>query len=338
MDENKPDMKYILQILSFCFILLVAILLTGVFLPADIKLNQSITVKVVPEIVFNQLNDLNNWINWSDWFKEARVSQNNNISGKGSQLAFDQSNYGEGIVSITHSSDNESIAVDFDFNNNSSLSALYTIKETNGECLITSDFELKKLTLTEKFLAQFNKKELELIMNSDLSNLANYCDELKYDRIGKIHVNDLEPVHAVLVVDSVSSDLVNVRKNEMIEYLMRFLNSRDLDTNGKPFMIRYGLVNDTLQKFACGIPLSERTWVWKTLQYMQLPDSTALSVSYFGNKDISKAYDALNNYAKDNNYEPKLAWQIEMFDPETDPDTSLWETKVYMAVDRKSEE
>jgi effector-binding domain-containing protein len=118
----------------------------------------------------------------------------------------------------------------------------------------------------------------------------------------------------------------------MLKSVQQFFDSRKLSTSGNAFMINYGNVNDSLVKIACGFPIKEPTWVWKTLNLYKFPASGVVTIQHFG-YPTDKARRAVQKYCVANGLVINGAfWEEYLYNPETSNDTLSWETKIYCPV------
>ena len=82
---------------------------------------------------------------------------------------------------------------------------------------------------------------------------------------------------------------------------MRFFDRREIKPAGRAFKLIYGAVNDTLEKYGYGYPLLERTWVWRTLKYIQIPEGRVLNISHYGRqRNTPLAHEKVKEYIKQN--------------------------------------
>ncbi len=299
------------------------------------SVSKSIEINAKPEIVFNEINSFSKWESWSPWLINDSTMHItiHEDKGKGAVMEWESQSFGDCRIIITHDEPNASIAANFDFGTNSKSSSIWFIENVETSTLVNWTFTTKEFTFWEKYFALIYRQDIKDLLTQGLKQLKSNCEELKFSRVGPIEIVEREAVPTVIMVDSVVDSRVEQRLSEMDAYLLRFLERRKMSPAGKPFIIKYGRVNDSLNKIARGYPLTERTWVWRTLQYFPLNGGRLVTVSHYGSQSTEKAHKVIKQYIQDNKLEiGGQNWEIELFDPEVDKDSTLWETKLYYPI------
>lgn len=330
-------MKFILKLLVFLLFLGIAIVLTGIFLPKKFKSVKKLEINTSPTIVFDQINNLNNWQEWHPWFtidSVTDVEYFDKTEGKGAEMLINGQTNEKCKVKLTHSVYPESIAIYNDYMIYSKNIVLIFLEPTSEGTRINYTFNITDIGLWERYFILFNKKEINNRVAASVMNIKKISEELKYSRVGDIEMIDsIESKPAVIKIDSVHQKNVQEQIVSGFNYLDRFFERREITPEDKPFILRYGLLNDTLEKFAVGRIIPEKTWVWKTLNNYGIPEGRSLVVSYYGGRNTSKAHLALRKHIRENDLEvngpPR---EVPLYNPETEQDSSLWETKVYYPV------
>lgn len=328
-------MKTFLYLLFLLLFLFIGILFAGLFLPNEMKVASSVEISARPEVIFPQISSFSNWKNWSPWNRNDSAMQVIIIkdSGMEGELEWSSDKYGKCKVLFTHREENANLVANFDFGTHSKSNAVWFIEPVDGSTLVNWTFTSKELYSWEKYFALFFKAEVKKLLNQGLLDLKTTSEELKYSRVGEIKVVEQDELPTVIMIDTVPAERAGERLAEMDTYLLRFFSRRELQPAGDAFTIRYGKISDTLVHIAKGYPLSERTWVWRTLRYFPISKGKKVVASHFGSYSTDKAHDAIHEYIKERNLQiDGQHWEVELFDPEVDKDSSLWETKVYYPV------
>lgn len=328
-------MKAIPKVLFFLLVLLIAVVITGLFLPSELKVSGSKELEAKSSIIYPLINDLNNWAKWSPLVQRDTVSTviytNKNESGR--SMNWEDAVYGESKAVIVHGKQDESVAANFYFGDDSQLTMIWFMESLEKTTLVNWTIGLTDLSLWEKYFALFYRSKIKYIIDEGLKGLTSCSNTYSYSRIGEISIDSLKAQPTVIMVDSVSEKNSKPRLKEMEDYLQRFLSRRELTAVDSAFTIRYKTESDTLFKVAKGFPLAERTWVWKTLEYYGMPEGRVVSVSHYGSTPPLKAYKAIEDYIQSNKLN-KIghAWEVDLYNPELDTDSTLWETKIYYPV------
>ncbi len=115
-------MRFVKRILGILLLLIVISLIAAAFLPKDIHVERSRTIKAPAASVFNQVNTLKNWNNWSPWLEEdpdMKTTYAGASAGKGASYSWDGPIVGGGELTISDSVPFKSIktALTFDQGN-----------------------------------------------------------------------------------------------------------------------------------------------------------------------------------------------------------------------------
>jgi effector-binding domain-containing protein len=329
-------MKSILKILVSILFLAITIVIASFFISKDQMVVQSQEINVSSVIVYEQISDFKNWKNWFPWLMKdsAMVINSADFSKeKGGQMSWESKKYNNCKLTITQSIKPENVAVNFDCNSDNKTTMLWYIEETKEGCILNWTVYLKDLNIFEKYFTLFNKNKLNELLIEGLQNIKRQSTKVKYSRLGEFSILDLVAQPSVIIIDSVQSELKQERVEKNNTQLLHFFERREMHPTGKAFRIDFGRINDTLQKFAVGYPIEERTWVWSTMKYYELPEGKAIKVSHFGRTDTQSGHACIKEYIKNNKYEVNgNAWEIYQFNPEIDSDTSLWEIEIYYPI------
>ncbi len=333
-------MKTLLHVFSVVLVLFLVVIITGLFLPRQIQLVAKKDIPASPVIVFEQLNDLQNWSYWMPWVRNDSnlvIEYGESHIGKQSSMKWERkdNNQLKCETVLTHSVFPESIAANFDFDNRIKTTGLWYVDLNSTGCEVNWTLNLKKLGLYERFIVQMEKNAIRDQLSEGLDLLSERALDLKYSRTGPVFELDSLGFKAIVMEDSVNKNIAHERKKEMEAYLFRFFDRRNLEPAGVPFEMQREVLNDTLVKLVVGIPIAERTWVWRTLKYMEVPAGRVISQIHFGRpENIGKSFHEISDYAKDNNLQQNgESWVIALYEQDTLlKDTSLFQTQVFYPV------
>jgi effector-binding domain-containing protein len=330
-------MRALLKLLFFLFVLVFALIIVGLFLPSNYKFVIKKDVPVASRIIHNQLTNLKNWPSWAPWFlnDSVAIQYSENFIGQQGSMQITDSKYGLQALTITHSVSYESVAVDFDFATPSKFTGLWYLEPIPGGSKIILTYNINGLSFFERYLSFLYSPHIKSILDESIDNLTLSSEEQKYSRVSDISLIEMLAIPTVIMIDSTQTKDVKPRKEQMENYLLRFFKRRDLTPNGKAFHLVYGEVNDTLIKFAVGFPLQERTWVWRTLEYYELPEGNTLTISHYGrSENVINAHNKLKSYLNENELELNgVPWELHLYSNDTmQKDTSLFEIQVFYPV------
>lgn len=121
--------KAILIILA----LVVLFLIVGVILPAEYRVERSITIDAPMETVFDQVNDLEKNRNWSPWEENdptAQFSYGPVVVGVGAYYDWQGEKVGAGRLTITAVEPNRQIDTALDFGDHGTAVGIWSFAET----------------------------------------------------------------------------------------------------------------------------------------------------------------------------------------------------------------
>ncbi|MEN8122989.1 MAG: SRPBCC family protein, partial [Bacteroidota bacterium] len=106
------------KIILFIVALIVLLLIIAALLPAEYRVERSITINAPVEKVFEQVVDLNNYVKWNPWSDqdpEAKSKISENSRGVGSVWLWDGAVIGKGELSIVKLDEGRSIETRVEF-------------------------------------------------------------------------------------------------------------------------------------------------------------------------------------------------------------------------------
>ncbi len=124
----------------------VVVLLAGSFLlPQTARFERRIVVNATPDLVFAQVNTLNNWEKWSPWHSidpNMKLTYAPQTTGAGAWYSWtsDDSNVGNGKLTITQSHPSRHIVTTMDFGGNGIAGANYHFRPVAGGTEVVWDF------------------------------------------------------------------------------------------------------------------------------------------------------------------------------------------------------
>ena len=331
-------MKTVLKLLFILLVLVIVLLVTGIFLPANQKLVLTKQIPVSSSIVYDQLYNFKNWHNWSPWQSTdtaMKVNYGELYKGKQGIMSWESTIYGNCNLTITHAVMPESMAVNFDFGVPGKTTGLWYIEPNDAGCNAIVTFNINDLSFFERYLALLQKERLYGILELGLQNLYATSVDLKYSRTSEISQIDMPTIPSVLMIDSVRIEDVNRRLSRMESYLDRFFELRGLRPAGQAFKWKDEPLNDTLIKIGVGYPMQERTWVWRTLKYLELPEGKALTQIHYGKpENINKAHKEISSFIVEKGLS-KIGnpWEVHLYKNDTSlKDSSLFQIQVFYSI------
>jgi len=335
---------------TFLGLLIVVFFGISFFMPSNMNTLVKRDLGATPEQIYAQINDVSNWTNWSPWFKmdpEIEVTYGETTIGKGASYAWnsEKKSMGVGAMIIDESIENEKIGTILKFEGKEDgFADLMISGNKNGGSSVIWDFE-SGYTATmpwDRLKMTFNRMMLKSSYNKGLTSLDDYIKanpeaHLEYQSKSgtlaglKIKKTTAKNFNAVtVVVNGAISDMME-NGHELYanayEEVMNKIEAKGLEMDGSP--IAFANLWDEeagLYELEIGIPVISGG--------KQYEGGQALRVDFHGSYEgIKAAHDALHKYMQTNALKMVSApWEVYVTDPETEPDTSKWLTKVYYRV------
>jgi len=329
-------MKALIKILYLILAIIVLFLLAGIFLPKKSHVESSVIINASPDIVFDQINTLKNWAKWSPWQNAdstMKLIYFGPVSGVGASYSWTSEHSSSGTLSITECDANKYIQTEIDYGTRGKAISPWHFKEENNGIKVTWAIDNQRMGYFERYFIILFKKNMLNTFSQGLIKLKEVSEALRLDHISEVQEVQLVERHALIITDSALLQNSGAKMKEMFVKLMSYSEKRNLQTAGVPFTIYYKWGNEGFTTFACGIPITEKTWTTTGYSYIEMPEGKAIMVTHWGNYNSPKPYEALDNYIKNNGIQiAGPPWEEYITDPKTELDTSKWETRIYYPV------
>ncbi len=170
------------KILLFVVALLVLLLIIGVLLPSEFKVERSTSINVPVEKVFVQVADLNNYVKWNTWSEqdpEAKVTLSMPSSGVGSSWSWEGEIIGKGSLSIVKFEDRKSIEtiVMFYEPRQSEASGFWEFESTEKGANVSWTLKGNLSYPIERYMGFFIDDILGGDLEKGLANLKKRCEK-----------------------------------------------------------------------------------------------------------------------------------------------------------------
>ena len=170
------------KILLFVVALLVLLLVIGVLLPSEFKVERSANINVPVEKVFVQVADLNNYVKWNTWSEqdpEAKVTVSVPSRGEGSIWSWEGEIIGKGSLLIVKLEDGKSIETKVVFYEpkQSEASGFWKFESTEKGVNVSWTLKGNLSYPVERYMGFFIDDILGKDFEKGLANLKKRCEE-----------------------------------------------------------------------------------------------------------------------------------------------------------------
>ena len=336
-----------LKIILFVILGLVGVFLAlGLIAPKEVSTSRSIVIDAPPELVFNTVNDLSTWDSWSPW-KEADPTIESTMGeitvGKGATSSWVSENSGNGKMSITDSTPNESVDVVVEFEGMGQADSGWKIKPAEGGTEATWQFRTdfpypwNAMMLFQNFEANIHKD-----YDRGLELLKGVVEEKARSMAGgKYHGQEVKTAampyrYFVGIRETVGMDKMQEFYANSLGKAFQGVQKSGAEMAGAPCGL-YFTWDEANSKtdMAGAIPVKENAEV-EGLSTFEVPSSQALLVEYYGNYEgLGDAHMAIDEYMNATGVKTvPPAIEEYITDPQKEPDTSKWLTKVYYPLEQ----
>lgn len=328
------------KILIAIVILLVLVLVGSIFKSSQYKIQTSIEIEAPTNVVYNAINNL---AYQEDWNAKASLDTSfhvfcgDNTIGKGVHCEYKSNVYGDGVILVIESTQNDSILLSEESASHPTKYFLYKINavnDKNTKVTVTASSESGWITNLWNFI---HKWKLKKHVNHQLDNLKIFVFErYKQNTYNgyKIQLTSLDQKYFLIQRAEVNISNIEAYYTQNISALYQVALENNLSVAGMPCALYYKW-DKALGKtdMAAAIPTPSELFIANT-QTEKLAPGSALMVDYTGNrKNIAKAHRAIQDYMLDHFLKQGLP-VIEEYQtsPTQEPDPNKWVTRIYYYV------
>lgn len=329
---NPINMKTIKKILITIIIAVSLFLIIAYFLPSQIIVDRSITIKAPAGKVFEQVNNFRNWDNWIPWHQidsSMTKSYFGNESGLGSgyEWSSEHKNVGSGKGEIMFSKNNDSIAVNLLLMQSPALCRFKFTQTDTGIVVVwgyTSEIGLNPFS---RYVGTMAEGVIGKNLDKSLLTLKKYLESTKSYTCKKIRLNETNYVS--VQITCLNSD-IQKEMGKAYANLMVFIEQSDTKSIGAPLCF-YHNIDIQSCTFEAAIPVSKKVQGNDDVMSKTLKAGEYATTAYYGSyANINEAYTALTQWMSDNKIEAKgMPFDEYVTNPSEVKDTSKWITNVY---------
>jgi len=335
-------MKVFKIILWALLIFILAVFLTGFFLPRTVSVSRSVMIKGSVDDIFEQVNTLKNWEKWSPWHHlDTTMTILYSGPGKGIGASYSwksgNKNVGTGKISIINSFPYDSVILDMDFMENgksvgkfifskadiSHVAVTWTMTSDLGKNPVIRYFGL----LMDRFVGPDFEKGLQNIRHV----VESHPETTKPFKITETDI----PARIMLTIrDTCSGKNIRPKMGFIYGEIFNIIKQKHLQVTGFPVAI-FHTISPALFDIEAGVAVNKIVSIEKNnVQFTEMPQQHAVMAQYFGPYEgTAQAYAEIEKYITANKLSV-TAPVIEEYisDPKTLPDTAKWQTNIYLPV------
>lgn len=351
-------MKVLRIILVLIGLLILLVIGVGLFGPTSMDVSYTQKLNAPVASVFNQVEDFKNWPNWSPWAEsdpEMKVTYGDKSKGEGASYSWEGPVTGKGRMDMREVVKSEKLGMDigFDMGNGLEFSTADMFFKQEGEAT----------EVTWNFNSTGSDGFMERIMNVVMPSKLEGMYQQGLTKLEKVALeNPYTPEEEPVLNTGVKKEM-----REGFFYLgERYENVGLTEISSAMYAASYGKImsymgeNNAMDKlvqppisvtekydeesqvttFSVAMMTSEKIDAGSGLESRYMNDHSAMVMTHYGPYEtIADTYEKLMTVIMAKEMEPLFpCYEIYVTDPETEPDSTKWETKVVIPTEWASEE
>jgi effector-binding domain-containing protein len=333
-------MKVVKYILIGILAIVALLLIIGLFVPKETKVERSISINAPKDAVMAQiksLKNMNNWSPWADYDSEMKVEYEGTDGEVGSTSKWEGDTVGKGSQTITSiTEDRVEIDVHFLKPYESKAQAYYNL-ETEGEgtkvtwgITTHSPYPFNVMSLFMDMDAMIGKD-----FENGLNKLKVICESGGTSTSYEIHEMDMPAKTYVTKRSVVSFNDIGKYFEDNLPKIMEAMGKNKVAVAGPPSGLYYTWDEKAMKTdMAAAVPAGDAKAKVSSYETVNVPAGKALHLTYYGAYDkMEDAHMAMGKYMADNGVEfNELVIEEYVSDPMSEKDTTKWLTNIYYMV------
>jgi len=292
------------------FIVLLCIILVfiaiGFLLPQKIQVVRSVNIKSNQIFIYKTLNAIKKWELWSMPLLPSQILQIKHSgpeTGAGAKLIW-KSNSAEvttGSISITHLFPYDSLYILLDYvdKGKSSIKIILNKEAKSTRVWLKYGTNLG-INPISRWIGLFSDRMIGSDLQQSLNSMKREIEKPK--TYFGLAVEELEiPSQLIVSIrDTAALSTISKKLVRMNRRISQFVKNSNLSPSGEPFTVYHSYSTSGFDIETC-LPVAAVYSGTNDVIYSEIPARKAVKVKFTGtNKDITLAYQALNNYINDN--------------------------------------
>jgi effector-binding domain-containing protein/uncharacterized protein YndB with AHSA1/START domain len=335
----------ILKIIGIVLLgIILLFLIIALFLPKEIKVEESILINAPVEKIFVMVNKTGNWDKWSPFAENkesTKVYYEGPSEGVGATIKWQENDDedSKGQLKFVEVVPNNMISADLVFEN-SLKSKLNWYFETSQEgTLVIWNIVSKDLSYPfNRWMGLFAGRMIRPDFKKGLNNLKELCENdlhiTKKWQTSEVRSTNIDTYYALTIKDSCISSNFKHKTMEIFNAINEYIAKNNIEQTSYPFCIFYSWNPEGVSVFEAGIPVSTKAKSSGRIIFSEIKGGKAVYASQYGPyESTSDAHDAIELYLKKNNLQINgYPWEVYITDTEKESDTTKWETQIFYPV------
>ncbi|MFM1876104.1 MAG: hypothetical protein RL266_1841 [Bacteroidota bacterium] len=329
-----------LKVIGIILLVLVgAYVVAALVAPSVLKVEKTIVVNVSPDQVYPHVACFKNWEPWNPW--DAMDTTNTNefseqACGVGSWYTWKGKKTGEGRQDVLEARDNEYIKCSLVFGMDPTpQTSEWFFEAVDGGTKVTWNFIGTEASFFQKPMNLMGEYFLGEAYTSGLAALKEVAEASPAQATPSFDIQTIElgATNYLLVSGDVKPQDIAMYYTENFGKIMAYMEQKKAAMAGYPTGLYFNWT-DTLAQMAAAIPVAAEVAGTDIIEFRQYPAGKALLIEHYGNYDeVGPAHYAIEAYSNSNGVN-LVGYAIEQYvtDPESEPDTSKWLTRIVYPI------
>ncbi len=323
-------------------IIFALILIAGLFLSGDLKVEAEREFNAPKEYLFNLMNDMKDVPLWNNWViddPEIELHFSPVTMGKGAFYTWASEKSGEGQLSFRNVYKSDSIVATLQFGDMDESLVKYEFANESSKTKVKMTMK-SHMGFPYNLMKWFFKRSVFNSYEKSFDHMEKVIEERKNGKYYGFQIKESDEPEKYYLSnrDIVASDEVNNFYAQNMTSIFKKIQDEGVMMNGKPSALFYERNNSNQESdVAAAVPLNAE-FSMEGLVSITLPRSNAVTIDYFGDKSgIEKAHRAAKAYMRDRGYFKKLPIVEEyVTDAVEIKDPSKWQTRLLYYFDVKN--
>jgi len=333
-------MKVFKIIIVIILVIVVIFLIGALFMPKQLNVEKTLTMKAQPEVIYEQVSCLKNWNNWSPWHDSIMVNAYNGPEcGLGAVNSWEHKEMGNGKQSIIEAEENKLIKTELVFGEQKpAYSDWYFEPSEDGGTNVTWTFNSDLSYPVWRWIGTlFMKPGIEKSFDQGLIALNEFTKDMKPKprfKTGEIVEKEVEPQFAVAHKSKVTIDQIGPKMEESFGMVVKTIADKKLELTGAPFAIWHEWDPEGESIMECAMPIARPGKFGGDVKIIKTYGGKVVTAIHYGQYETTEAtWNALDEYLKKNEMEMNGSpWEVYLTDPQSEPNPEKWKTEIYFPV------